>query len=93
MLTPSQLAALQTLIPAERIHDDAATLERYGQDWTRYTKPQAAAVVFPRSIEEVQAWCAGPMHMPWPSCHPVAAPACPAAPWRRRAKWWCPSSG
>nr|WP_255496955.1 FAD-binding oxidoreductase [Aquitalea sp. LB_tupeE] len=34
---------------------DAATCERYGQDWTRYTTPQAAAIVFPVSIDEVQA--------------------------------------
>lgn len=55
MLTSPQLSALQAIIPAERIHCDADTLERYGQDWTRYTRPQAAAVVFPLSIEEVQA--------------------------------------
>ena len=55
MLTASQLTSLQAILPADRIHLDAETCERYGQDWTRYTTPQAAAIVFPVGIEEVQA--------------------------------------
>ena len=55
MLTPSQLAALQAIFPAERLCCDADSLLRYGQDWTRYATLQAAAIVFPVSIEEVQA--------------------------------------
>ncbi|WP_370459752.1 FAD-binding oxidoreductase [Aquitalea sp. LB_tupeE] len=55
MLSPNQLSSLQHIFPADRLHLDAATCERYGQDWTRYTTPQAAAIVFPVSIDEVQA--------------------------------------
>lgn len=55
MLTSTQLTALQAIVSPERIHCDADTLERYGQDWTRYTTPQAAAIVFPDSLDEVQA--------------------------------------
>ncbi|WP_287876902.1 FAD-binding oxidoreductase [Aquitalea sp.] len=55
MLTVSQLTSLQAILPVDRIHLDANMCKRYGQDWTRYTTPQAAAIVFPVSIEEVQA--------------------------------------
>ncbi|KJV33529.1 FAD-linked oxidase [Aquitalea magnusonii] len=55
MLTAAQLTSLQAILPADRIHLDAETCARYGQDWTRYTTPQAAAIVFPVSIDEVQA--------------------------------------
>lgn len=55
VLSLDQLSSLQHILPADRIHLDAETCERYGQDWTRYTTPQAAAIVFPVSIEEVQA--------------------------------------
>ena len=55
VLTAAQLTSLQAILPADRIHLDAETCERYGQDWTRYTTPQVAAIVFPVSIEEVQA--------------------------------------
>jgi FAD/FMN-containing dehydrogenase len=55
VLTSVQLSSLQHILPAARIHLDADTCERYGQDWTRYTTPQAAAIVFPVNIEEVQA--------------------------------------
>ena len=55
MLSPDQLSSLQHIFPADRLYLDAATRECYGQDWTRYTTPQAAAILFPVSIEEVQA--------------------------------------
>lgn len=55
MLAPQQLADLTALLAADRVATDADTLTRYGLDWTRYFTPDAAAVVFPKSTDEVVA--------------------------------------
>lgn len=47
--------ALTDLLGASRLLTDGDALERYGRDWTRFAKPQPAAVALPESIEEVQA--------------------------------------
>ena len=55
MLAPQQLAELGRLLAADRVATDTDTLTRYGLDWTRYFTPDAAAVLFPKTVDEVVA--------------------------------------
>lgn len=48
-------ARLAAVIDPTRIRTDTDSLQQYGRDWTRYYAPAASAVVFPRSLGEVQA--------------------------------------
>jgi hypothetical protein len=89
VLTASQLTSLQDILPADRIHLDAETCERYGQDWTRYTTPQAAAIVFPVSIDEVQAVVRWANAQGWVLSPLAAVPACLVVLSPRRVRWWC----
>lgn len=50
----STMEALRAELPDLEISHEAETLEAYGLDWTRFYTPKATAVVFPRSIEQVQ---------------------------------------
>jgi FAD/FMN-containing dehydrogenase len=49
------LAELAALLSPERVLTDAADLEHYGRDWTRWWMPAPLAVALPESIAEVQA--------------------------------------
>lgn len=49
----SRLKLLKTHCPELEISSDEAVLESHGCDWTRFRTPDAAAVVFPRSTDEV----------------------------------------
>ena len=51
----NQLEVLQAEIPGLELRTDAPSRQIYGQDWTRFRQPDPLAVVFPRSIEDVQA--------------------------------------
>jgi len=44
---------LRTHCPELEINTEKAVLESHGCDWTRFRTPDAAAVVFPRNIDEV----------------------------------------
>lgn len=55
MLALQQLADLRAITAVERVLTDSDSLIRYGQDWTRYFKPDAAAVVLPQTVAEVVA--------------------------------------
>ncbi|MBB3103412.1 FAD-binding oxidoreductase [Azomonas macrocytogenes] len=46
---------LKTLVEPGKVLTDADSLNTYGKDWTRQFAPAPAAIVFPKSIEEVQA--------------------------------------
>ena len=48
-----RLSILKTHCPGLEINTEPAILESHGCDWTRFRKPDPAAVVFPRSIDEV----------------------------------------
>ncbi len=48
-------AQLAAIVGSDRITRDADDLQRLGRDWTRAFPPAPSAVVFPRSIEQVQA--------------------------------------
>ena len=45
---------LKSHCPELEISTENAVLESHGCDWTRFRKPDAAAVVFPRSVHDVQ---------------------------------------
>ena len=52
-LKNSRVNILRANCPGLEISTEAAILESHGCDWTRFRSPDPAAVVFPRSIEEV----------------------------------------
>ena len=54
-LAAETLAQLRTIVGEDRLLLDAADLHAYGQDWTRFYPPAAAAILLPGSVEEVQA--------------------------------------
>lgn len=49
----SRIKLLKTLCPGLEICTEAAILESHGCDWTRFRAPAPAAVVFPRSVDQV----------------------------------------
>jgi FAD/FMN-containing dehydrogenase len=46
---------LNTLVEPGKLLTDADSLETYGRDWTRHFAPAPLAIVFPKTIEQVQA--------------------------------------
>ncbi|QLF93328.1 FAD-binding oxidoreductase [Pseudomonas sp. ABC1] len=57
---------LRTLVDPGKVLTDAADLETYGKDWTKHFAPAPSAIVFPRTIEQVQAI------VRWANAHKVA---------------------
>lgn len=57
---------LKTLVEPGKVLTDAASLEAYGKDWTKQFAPAPSAIVFPKTIEEVQAI------VRWANTHQVA---------------------
>ncbi|WOJ97541.1 FAD-binding oxidoreductase [Congregibacter brevis] len=55
MLSPKQLESLATLVDEKALRTDQESCLNYGRDWTRVHQPNPAAVVLPKSVEEVQA--------------------------------------
>jgi FAD/FMN-containing dehydrogenase len=53
-LTPEALAALQARLGPKGCLTDAASLQHYGRDWTRFAEPNPAAVLLPGDIATVQ---------------------------------------
>jgi FAD/FMN-containing dehydrogenase len=57
-VTESSIDIIQELSKAlspEQVAIDPPSLENYGQDWTRFSKPAPTAVVFPRNTADVVA--------------------------------------
>lgn len=46
---------LMTLVDPGKVLTDPASLDTYGKDWTKHYPPAPSAIVFPKSIEQVQA--------------------------------------
>ena len=46
---------LSAVLTSEQVAVDPASLETYGQDWTRFTPPAPTAIVFPRDTADVVA--------------------------------------
>src|SRR5699024_9184009 len=62
--TTSHTAAVQSILSSlldvhqfdpSQIKTDSESLEHWGKDWTKHFAPAAAAIVFPKSTEQVQA--------------------------------------
>lgn len=48
------IESLKQLVEPGKVLTDAESLENYGKDWTKIYKPNPLAIVFPKTIEEVQ---------------------------------------
>ena len=57
---------LKTLVEPGKVLTDAASLETYGKDWTKHYAPAPSAIVFPKTIEQVQAI------VRWANAHKIA---------------------
>lgn len=55
MTDSSLIAELQTLVEPGKVLTDVDLLNAYGKDWTKHFAPAPSAIVFPKSIEQVQA--------------------------------------
>lgn len=49
------IEALQKVVEEGKVRTDAESLESHGKDWTKIYQPNALAIVFPKTTEEVQA--------------------------------------
>src|SRR5574344_1722119 len=55
MTNPVLIDELKTLVEPGKVLTDADSLNAYGKDWTKQFEPAPLAIVFPKSIEQVQA--------------------------------------
>src|SRR5690606_27879319 len=55
MTNPALIDELKTLVEPGKVLTDADSLNAYGKDWTKHFAPAPSAIVFPKSIEQVQA--------------------------------------
>jgi len=55
MTNPALIEELKTLVEPGKLLTDADSLNAYGKDWTKHFAPAPLAIVFPKSIEQVQA--------------------------------------
>ncbi|MDP1930287.1 MAG: FAD-binding oxidoreductase [Gammaproteobacteria bacterium] len=49
------IAALGAIVGEDKVKTDAESLSLYGKDWTKVYEPRPSVIVFPSSIEQVQA--------------------------------------
>ncbi|GGJ02026.1 FAD-binding oxidoreductase [Halopseudomonas pertucinogena] len=55
-MTPEAIIeTLKTLVDADKVRTDRESLDTWGRDWTKQFEPAPLAIVFPKSIEQVQA--------------------------------------
>jgi FAD/FMN-containing dehydrogenase len=55
MTNAALIEALKTLVEPGKLLTDADSLNAYGKDWTKHFAPAPLAIVFPKSVEQVQA--------------------------------------
>ena len=55
MIDPALIEELKQIVDDGKVLTDVGSLEAYGKDWTKHFAPAPSAIVFPRSIEQVQA--------------------------------------
>jgi FAD/FMN-containing dehydrogenase len=55
MTNPALIEELKTLVEPGKVLTDADSLNTFGKDWTKHFAPAPLAIVFPKSIEQVQA--------------------------------------
>ena len=66
MTHPAVIDELMTLVDPGKVLTDAASLEAYGKDWTKHYPPAPSAIVFPKTVAQVQAI------VRWANTHKVA---------------------
>ncbi|MCF0016704.1 FAD-binding oxidoreductase [Pseudomonas stutzeri] len=66
MTDPALIDELKTLVEPGKVLTDADSLNAYGKDWTKHFAPAPSAIVFPKSIEQVQAI------VRWANAHKIA---------------------
>ena len=66
MTNPALIDELKTLVEPGKVLTDADSLNTYGKDWTKHFAPAPSAIVFPKTIEQVQAI------VRWANAHKVA---------------------
>ena len=55
-MTPEAvIETLKTLVEPDKVRTDAESLTTWGKDWTKHFEPAPLAIVFPKSVEQVQA--------------------------------------
>ncbi len=54
-LSAAVLKTLQDIVGEDKIKLDAESLDAYGRDWTKVHAPKPSAIVFPKTVEQVQA--------------------------------------
>lgn len=55
MIDPALIEELKQIVDDGKVLTDVSSLEAYGKDWTKHFAPAPSAIVFPRTIEQVQA--------------------------------------
>ena len=55
MTDPALIDELKTLVEPGKVLTDADSLATYGKDWTKQYTPAPSAIVFPKTVEQVQA--------------------------------------
>ena len=55
MTTAALIEALKSLVEPGKVLTDADSLNTFGKDWTKHFAPAPMAIVFPKSVEQVQA--------------------------------------
>nr|WP_298173130.1 FAD-binding oxidoreductase [uncultured Pseudomonas sp.] len=55
MTTAASIEELKTLVEPGKVLTDADSLAAFGKDWTKHFAPAPLAIVFPKSVEQVQA--------------------------------------
>ncbi|WP_417661496.1 FAD-binding oxidoreductase [Pseudomonas sp.] len=55
MTNPALIDELKSLVEVGKVLTDADSLDAYGKDWTKHFAPAPLAIVFPKSVEQVQA--------------------------------------
>ena len=54
-MTPDAvIATLKTLVDPDKVRVDAESLDNWGKDWTKHFAPAPLAIVFPKTVEQVQ---------------------------------------
>ena len=55
-MTPEAvIETLKTLVEPDKVRVDAESLNTWGKDWTKHFEPAPLAIVFPKTVEQVQA--------------------------------------
>lgn len=49
------IETLKTLVDADKVRTDTESLNNWGRDWTKQFEPAPLAIVFPKTVDQVQA--------------------------------------